>query len=88
MKVTFNTYYNQKLINMQKIADRDKVSIKTIIFKIYGKTLEEYKEWQKSLYKTKNCYSFWRSECENKGIECYHCNKYYSQEEYDKLTKK
>ena len=25
------------------------------------------------------CHSFWRSECENKNVECYRCSYFYSE---------
>ena len=84
--ISFKSYYSEKLANMQKIANRDKLSLNEILLKIYNRTPEEYKKWQKKFYeKIKNCHSLWHSECTNKDTECYHCNKFYSQKEWDKL---
>lgn len=85
---TFDDYYEKHLSEIKKCAKRDKITIKEFLQKAYHKTIAEYKKWMKTSYNEKNCHSFWKRECENKGKECYHCNQYFSMSEYDKMTKK
>ena len=85
---TFEDYYNKKLEEIAKCAKRDKISVEEFLRQNYKKTLSEYREWQLSFYSAKDCHSFWHRECVNKGIECNHCNKFYSIAEWDKMTKK
>ena len=85
---TFKDYYDKKLKDLAKSAKRDKVSVKRFLTVNYHKTISEYKEWQKGFYNAKDCHSFWHRECENKGIECHRCNKFYSTADWDKMSKK
>ena len=85
---TFDTYYNKKLAGFKKVAKENKMSVTEYIEKIYRKSIDEYRKWQKSMYEAKDCHSFWHRECTNKGIECHRCDKFYSFEEWDKMNKK
>jgi len=85
---TFEDYYKKHLNKIIKLAKEDKISVEEFIKTHYLISLSEHKERYEKSYTTKNCHSFWHRECENKGIECHHCNHYYSLAEYDKMTKK
>ena len=49
----------------------------------YISLIENEKKMKKTSKKVKMtpefCHSFWRSECENRNIECYHCNQFYAE---------
>jgi hypothetical protein len=85
----FKIYCDKRTKELEKCAKRDNLSLEDYIKQCLGKkSLFEYKQFLLKQYEQKGCHSFWHRECINKGHECYHCNKYYSMSEWDKMTKK
>ena len=84
----FEDYYKKKLADISKSPNRNGLSVEDFIFKLYRKTLTEYEKMHLEIYKKKECHSFWHRECTNKGVMCDKCVKFYSTEDWDKMSKK
>lgn len=85
---TFEDYYKKELNKIAKYAKRDDMSVNTYINKNYRRTIIQFKAWHKTLYRGKDCHSFWHRECTNKGVECHRCLQYYSAADWDKMSTK
>jgi hypothetical protein len=83
-KKTFDDYYKKRMESAAIGAKNHDISIEEFIKTFHRMTMEEYKEARRRDYERKECHSFWRRECYNKDIECYHCCYFFSQLEWDK----
>jgi hypothetical protein len=85
---TFNDYYKKRLKSAKIGAKNNNLSIEDFIKTFHRMTMEEYKAAREKEYYNKACHSFWKRECENKGIKCHHCCYFFSIDEWNKMPLK